>query len=184
MADNANEHVVIAIFTDQSAAERAIDSLKSWDHVNLDVKLGAIGTVIKDGDKVRTQVGRKTGKGAGVGAILGVIAAVLSGGVTLLGGVFSGAALGGVIGAFMKQSVQLNEDEIQALGRELEEGKVAVVVLCDADEIEPVTAHLTRSGGLVRTYDVPTKAVAETSDALAAESALAGTSSQTGAETV
>jgi uncharacterized membrane protein len=184
MADNTNEHVVIAIFAHQAAAELAIDSLKSWDYVNLDVKLGAIGTVAKDGDKVRTHVGRKTGRGASVGAILGVIAAVLSGGVTLLGGVFGGAALGGVIGAFMKQSLQLTEEEIQGLGRELDEGKVAVVVLCDEGEIEPVTTQLTRSGGQVRTYDVPKEAVAGTSAALAAESTLVETTSPTNAETM
>jgi uncharacterized membrane protein len=183
MAENKNEHVVIAIFADQTAAEQAVDSLKSWDRASSEIKLGAIGTIAKEGDKIRTHVGRKTGKGASVGAILGVIAAVLSGGVTLLGGVVGGAALGGVIGAFMKQSLQLTEEEIQALGRELDGGKVAVVVLCDAGEIEPVTTQLARTGGQVRAYDVPEEAVAATSEALAAESAPAETTSQTDAET-
>jgi uncharacterized membrane protein len=184
MADNTNEHVVIAIFAHQTAAEQAIDSLKSWDYVNLDVKLGAIGTVAKDGDKVRTHVGRKTGKGASVGAIVGVIAAVLSGGVTLLGGVFGGAAMGGVIGAFMKQSLQLTEEEIQSLGRELDGGKVALVVLCDTVEIEPVTTQLAGLGGQIHAYDVPKEAVAATSAALAAESAPAETTAQIDAETL
>src|SRR5262245_48412750 len=105
MADNTNEHVVITLFANQIMAEEAIASLKSWDHSSSEIKLGAIGSVTKDGDKIRTHVGRKIGKGGGVGAILGVIAAILSGGITLLGGIAGGAAVGGVIGTFMKQSL-------------------------------------------------------------------------------
>lgn len=64
-------------------------SLKSWDKANEDIKLGAIGK-------------RDTGKGAGVGLLLGIIAAVLPG-VTLLGGVVFGSALGGVVGSFVRK---------------------------------------------------------------------------------
>src|SRR5262249_22367972 len=173
MAESKNEHVVIAIYTDQIAAEQAVDSLKRWDRASSEIKLGAIGTIAKEGDKVRTHVGRKTGAGASVGAILGVIAAVLSGGLTLLGGVVGGGALGGVIGAFMKQSLQLTEEEIQQLGRELDGGKTAVVVVCDPHEIQAVSGQLESNGGQVRAYDVPKEAVAATSEALAAEGASA-----------
>ena len=77
MADNNNEHVVIALFADQTTAERAVNSLKSWDQADSEITRGAIGIITKDGDKVNTYLGRGTGKGASVGAILGVIAAVL-----------------------------------------------------------------------------------------------------------
>jgi hypothetical protein len=184
MADNKNEHLLIAIFVDQMAAEQAVDSLKAWDKASSDIKLGAIGTITKDGDKISTHVGRKTGKGASVGAILGIIAAVLSGGVTLLGGVVGGAAVGGVIGAFMKQSLHFTEEEIHALGSELDEGKVEVVVTCDPAEVEPVTAQLTRKGGQVRAYEVPKEAVAATSQALTAEGAPVDTTPQADTETV
>jgi|SwirhirootsSR2_FD_contig_81_699359_length_3304_multi_7_in_0_out_0_1 uncharacterized membrane protein len=184
MADNNNEHVVIAMFADQTAAGHAVDSLKSWDRASSEIKLGAIGTITKDGNKVSTHVGRKTGKGASVGAILGVIAAILSGGITLLGGVVGGAALGGVIGAFLKQSLQLTEEEIQSLGRELDGGKVALVVLCDTVEIEPVTTQLASLGGQIHAYDVPREAVAATTAALAAESTPVETTARIDAETV
>jgi len=183
MADDKNEHVVIALFADQTAAEQAVDALRTWDKASSEIKLGAIGTIAKEGDKVRTRMGRKTGKGASVGAILGVIAAVLSGGVTLLGGVVGGAALGGTVGAFMKQSLRLTEEEILELGCELDDGKVAVVVACDPIEIEPLAGELTRKGGQVRAYDVPKEAVAATSEALAAEGAPADTTSLTDTET-
>jgi len=182
MADNNNnEHVVIALFADQTTAERAVNALKSWDQADSEITRGAIGIITKDGDKVNTYLGRGTGKGASVGAILGVIAAVLSGGVTLLGGV--GGTTLGVIGSFIKQSMQLTEEEIHALGRELGGGKVAVVVVCDPVEIEPVTTQLAGTGGQVRAYDVPREAVAAISAALAAERAPAETTFQTDAET-
>jgi uncharacterized membrane protein len=179
MADNTNEQVVIAIFDDQTVAEQAVEGLRSWDQASSEIKLGAIGTIAKDGNKVKTHVGRKTGKGASVGAILGVIAAILSGGVTLLGGVVGGAGLGGIIGAFMKQSVHLTEEEIQALGRELDGGKVAVVVICDPNQSEATRAQLAGAGGQVRAYDVPKEAIAATEEVLETESAEAETISQT-----
>lgn len=179
MAESKDEHVVIAIFADQIVAAQAVDSLKRWDRASSEIKLGAIGTIVKEGNTVRTYVGRKTGAGASVGAILGVIAAVLSGGLTLLGGIAAGGVLGGVFGAFMRQSLQLTEEEIQELGRELDGGKAAVVVVCDPTEIEAVTAQLAGTGGQVRVYDVPKEAVEATSRALAAEGAPAGSTSQT-----
>jgi len=175
MANDKNEHVVIALFADENTAEQAVGALRTWDKASSEIKLGAIGTIAKEGDKVTTRTGRKTGKGASVGAILGVIAAVLSGGLTLVGGMVGGAALGGAVGAFMKQSLRLTEEEILELGHELDHGKVAVVVTCDPIEIEPLVEELTRQGGQVSAYDVPKEAVAATSEALAAESAPADT---------
>ena len=134
MSDNQNEHVVVAIFPNPHAADRAIEGLKTWDRADADIKLGAIGTLVKEGDKVKTHVGHKTGRGAIVGAVVGVIAGVLSGGLTLLGGLLGGGALGGAGGALMKQSLKLTKQEIDALGTELEAGKVAVVVTCDEAE--------------------------------------------------
>jgi len=168
MSDNRNIHAVIAIFADQSAAEQAIDSLKSWDHANAEIKLGAVGTLVKKGNKVTTHVGRMSGKGAATGAIIGVIAAVLSGGLTMVGGVVRGVALGGVIGTFMKRSLNLTEAEIQAIGAELDGGKVAVVVTCDAYEIEGTTAQLSNAGGVVRVYTIPQQDLAEVDQALTA----------------
>ena len=70
MADNKNDQVVIAFFPSAEEAERAAEALKNWDDANDDVKLDAVGTISKDGDKVKTRLGRKTGKG------LAVVAAV------------------------------------------------------------------------------------------------------------
>ena len=131
------------------------------------MKLGAIGTITKDGDKVKTHAGRKTGKGMLIGATVGVISAVLTGGATLIGAAVGTGAAGGVLGAFFKKSLHLTEDEIKSIGTELDGGKVAVVVNCDEDEIQPTTDYLTASQGTgTRVYRVPIDALEEAAPAV------------------
>jgi predicted flap endonuclease-1-like 5' DNA nuclease len=163
---NKNENVVIAVFKDYVAAEQAIVALRHWDKADREIKLGAVGTVSKADGKVETRVGRRVGRGAGVGAILGVIAGVLSGGVTVVGGAVAGTVLGAIVGSLSKRSLHLTEKEIEELGRELDAGKVAVVVNCDDYEIEGTRAHLSEAGGSVQTYEVPGTAIAEAVEAL------------------
>ena len=81
---NENDNVVIAFFADHAAADSAIEGIKNWDRINDHFELGSIGTIYKEGDKIKTKVGRKTGKGAKVGAVVGVIGAVLTGGALLV----------------------------------------------------------------------------------------------------
>ena len=161
MSNNLNENVVIGFFDGQGPADSAIEALKSWDKANDEIKLGAIGTIAKEGDKVKTHVGRKSGKGAAVGATIGVIGAVLSGGATLIGGAVAMGALGGVLGAFFKKSLHLNKEEIESIGLELDGGKVAVVVSCDDFEVEPTGEQLKNAGGTVRSYTIPEEALSE-----------------------
>ena len=61
--------------------DSAIEGIKNWDRINDHFELGAIGTIYKEGDKIKTKLGRKTGKGAKIGkaAVVGVIGAVLTG---------------------------------------------------------------------------------------------------------
>ena len=158
---NENDNVVIAFFADRAAAKSAIEGLKIWDKVNEQFKLGTIGTISKEGDKIKTEVGRKTGKGAAIGATVGVIGAVLTGGVSLVATTVGG----GVLGHFFKKSMQLTQEEIAEIGKELDGGRVAVVVACDDFEIPMVTEYLVGSKGTVRTYSVPQEALAEAANA-------------------
>ena len=43
----ANEQLVIAFFENEVAAEEAVDAIKQWDKDSKDVKLGAIGILVK-----------------------------------------------------------------------------------------------------------------------------------------
>ena len=156
-----NDIVLIAFFADEEVAKSAIEGLKIWDKSNENIKLGAIGTMSKDGDKVKTHVGRKTGKGMAIGATVGVIGAVLTGGVSLIVAAVGTSAVGGALGAFFKKSPGLTKEEIAAIGQELDAGRVAVVVNLDDYEVPLVTEYMVGSGGTVRTYNVPSAALAE-----------------------
>lgn len=154
---NENDNVVIACFADRATADEAVDGLKTWDKINENFDLGAIGFITKEDDKIKTHVGRKTGKGAAIGAAVGIIGAVLTGGVSLIATTVGG----GVLGHFFKKSLNLTPEEIVQIGQELEGGRVAVVVLCDDFEIPLVTEYLQGSRGTVRTYKVSQEALAE-----------------------
>jgi len=166
MSENQNEWVIVATFENETAADQAIKALKGWDKASDEIKLGAIGKIYKKGDKLKTSQERKTGKGAKVGAALGVTAAVLSGGVTLAAGVVTGGVMGGIAGSFFKKSLHLTTNEVQAIGAELDTGRAAVVVACEEPEVGPTSAQLTGSGGIVKTYLVPSELLDETAEAI------------------
>lgn len=156
-----NDHVVIAFYADEATAKATIDGLKMWDKANDHMKLGAIGMISKDGDKVKTSVKRKTGKGVAIGATVGVIGAALTGGMSLIAGVVGAGAMGGVLGAFFKKSMGLTKEEIAQIGQELDAGRVAVVVPCDDFEIPMVTEYVSGPGVTVRAYSVSSEALNE-----------------------
>ena len=62
---NENDNVVIAFFADQAAAESAIEGIKNWDQINDHFELGAIGTIYKEGDKIKTKVAAKPARAEG-----------------------------------------------------------------------------------------------------------------------
>ena len=166
MSKDKNEQVVIAMFDSEAAANSAVEAMKSWDKANDDIKLGSVGTITKDGDKVKTHLGHKTGKGATVGVVLGVIAAVLSGGIGLIGGLIGGSVLGAIGGSFFKKSGGLTKEEIQDIGNHLDTGGAAVVVACDPHEVNATAAELADAGGKVRNYEVPSDTVSEASKSI------------------
>jgi hypothetical protein len=108
-----------------------------------------------------------------VGAVLGVVAAAL-GPVGLIGGAVAGGALGGVVGSFLKKSVNLDKEAIAKIGAELDRGQVAVVIACDDFEVGPTSDQLAMIGGTVQSYEVPSEAIEEASQGIDAEAAVAG----------
>jgi len=168
-----NEQVIVAFFASKDLGDDAVLWLKSWDAYEEKVKLGSIGTIVKQDGKIKTHIGRKTGKGAKVGTVIGIIAAILSGGLTLVGGVVVGSATGGVVGAFLKKSTHLTKAEIEEIGKELDAGRVAVVVTCDEDEVTPTRRLLIDMGGQVRNYTVPEEAYTEAAKAVPGADAAA-----------
>jgi uncharacterized membrane protein len=93
---------------------------------------------------------------------------VLSGGITLLGGIVGG----GIIGALFHKRLGISKEQMAEIDGHLNDGKAAVGVLAGADEAEAVTAKLTELGGTaVESYEVAEEVVEEAIAAAEAEPA-------------
>jgi Protein of unknown function (DUF1269) len=162
---NKDRNVVLAYFPSADKADMAANSLKEWDQANDDIKLGGIAILTASDGKVdiRKVTPRSTGAGAKAGTIVGVVAAVLSGGVTLVGGVLVGVAGGALLGSFRKKGVKLTDADQQKMVAELNTGKAAVVVMVDDNEVEPTQKQLMSYGMGVQVdnFEVPAEAMAE-----------------------
>lgn len=156
MADDKT--LVLGIFPNEQAADDAVGSLKSWDKMDDDVKLYAIGVLTKDpktgGVKTEKMGARNWGKGAGIGLVLGAVAAIPTGGLSLaaLGG---GAVAGGVVGSFLHKGLGMSEDDAETIGSELEADHAAVGVLASPSEANTVAARIADLGGTIETHPVP-----------------------------
>jgi uncharacterized membrane protein len=137
-----------------------VNEVKAWDKASKEVKLGAIGVLVKDEDgKVKTD---KLGKRkSGTGALLGALVAVLSGGASLVGG----ALAGGVLGSFFHKGLGLSKDDLDRIGSELDGGKAAVCILAEPDEAAEVSDKLAALGGVPETHEVSEEAVAQAEEA-------------------
>lgn len=154
MPVDKNERLVIGYFVSKEQAEIAVDALHHWDTINTAVKLGNIGIMVKEDGKIKTIAPRRGGKGAALGLGIGAIAAVLSGGLTLVGGLLAGGVFGGAVGALFKKSLGLSPQDIEQITQQLDGGQAAVVVMCDDYEVDGVVADMKQSGGVVNSYDM------------------------------
>ena len=157
MADDKT--LVLGIFPDEAAADSAVGSLKSWDKMDDDVKLYAIGVLTKDpktgGVKTDKMGAKSWGKGAGIGLVLGAVAAIPTGGLSLaaLGG---GALAGGVVGNFLHKGLGMSDEDAQRIGSELQANHAAVGVLAAPSEAKLVSDRIAGLGGTIETHAVAT----------------------------
>ena len=103
----AKKQFVLAFFGSEAAADGAVNEIKQWDKASKEIRLGAIGVLVKDDKgKIKThKLGQRKTKG---GAVLGALAGVLSGGISVLGG----AVVGGILGAFFHKGLGLSKDDL------------------------------------------------------------------------
>jgi uncharacterized membrane protein len=156
------KQLVLAYFDAEGSADSAVEAIKAWDKAEKEIKLGAIGVLVKDEQgKVKTH---KLGKRhTGTGAVLLGVAAMLSGGLTVLGG----AVLGGLVGFFFHKGLGMKKDDIARLSTHLDGGKAAVGVLAKEEMAQAIAAKLTELGGVVETYEVSEEAEAHVEEAVA-----------------
>jgi uncharacterized membrane protein len=175
-----NERLIIGYFPNKEQAEHAVEALRHWDTSNAAVKLGNIGIMVKEDGKLKTSVPRKAGKGAALGLGIGAIAGILSGGMTIVGGLLVGGVIGGALGALFKKSLGLSPEDMQKIADHLEGGLAAVVVMCDDYEVDGVVADLKQSGGTVESFDMSSALLPDAEKAVndavgVAKSAVEGT---------
>ncbi len=148
--------LVLAFFTNEDEADYAVNEIKGWDKASKDVKLGAIGVLVKDEKgKIKThKLGARKGK---TGAVLFGLVGLLSGGMTVLGG----AVLGGILGSLFHKGLGMSKEDLARIDDDLNGGKAAVAILADTDEAAAVAAKLAELGGVPESHDVSDEAVQE-----------------------
>ena len=152
----SNKTVVLAIFSNEAAADTAAESLKDSGVAKRD----AIGVLVLDEKgKIKTdKVGKRSmGKGAGIGVALALVTPVGLGAVLV----------GGGLGALHHKNVGLSKADRDRIGSELEGGKAAVGVLAPVSEGSIVASKLTDLGGTTEAHDVPDEVLDEAHTAAA-----------------
>ena len=147
----SNKTVVLAIFSNEAAADTAAESLKDSGVAKRD----AIGVLVLDEKgKIKTEkVGKRSlGKGAGIGVALALVTPV---------GLAAGLIGGGLLGALHHKNLGLGEADRDRIGRELEGGKAAVGVLAPVSETSVVTSKLTDLGGMTEAHEVSDEVLEE-----------------------
>ncbi|MFF3454628.1 DUF1269 domain-containing protein [Streptomyces sp. NPDC002730] len=151
------QQLVLAFFSNEDAADQAAKALKNWEKASEYMKADAIGVLVKDkhGKIKEHKLGRRAGKkGMEVGVALGVIAAIPTGGLSLVGGALASGVGGGVIGEFFHKGLKMTNEDVERIGRELDEGHAAVGVLTWDFETEAVAEKLKETGGTLQTLEV------------------------------
>jgi hypothetical protein len=152
-----NQKVVIAFFDSEVAADQAAESLRSWEKASEEMKLGAIGVLVKDENgKVKDhKLGKREGKkGVGIGAILSLVAAIPTGGLSLVGG----AVGGGVVGEFFHKGLKMSGEDATRINSELDAGHAAVGALVEWDLADLVAGKLKEMGGTPEVHEVTEEA--------------------------
>lgn len=150
------KQLVLAFFENEAAADQAVDAVKQWDKASKEIKLGAIGILVKD-DKGKIKTHKLGKRKTGTGAIIFGLATVLTGGATLL----AGAVFGGVVGSFFRKGLGMSKDDLARIDGELDGGKAAVCILAALDEAAAVTAKLAELGGIAESHEVSEEVVQE-----------------------
>src|SRR5512143_2559117 len=130
----AKKELVLAFFANDAAADEAVKEVKQWDKASKEIKLGAIGVLVKD-DKGKIKTHKLGARKTGTGAVLFGLAAVLTGGATLL----AGAVFGGIVGSFFRKGLEMSKNDLARIVGERDDGKAAVCILAAPDEAAEVS---------------------------------------------
>jgi uncharacterized membrane protein len=159
----SDQHLVLAFFDNEAAADGAADAVRSWAKTNPRVELEALGVLVRDvhGEVKTHKLGpRETSKGLGIGVVLGAVAAVASGGISLLEGVAVGGAGGGVLGSLFHKSLGMTREDLDRISSRLDAGHAAVGALVLPAQADAVSEELQALGGEPEVHPVSSEQLA------------------------
>jgi uncharacterized membrane protein len=152
-----SDHLVLAFFETERAADGAAGAVRTWAARNRRVQIEAVGVLVNDENgHVKThKLGPSDGRmGIGVGIALGVVAAIASGGITLIEGAVVGGAGGGIVGALMHRGIGLSQADADRIGSRLGAGHAAVGVLVPLSQAAAISDELEALGGETEVHEV------------------------------
>jgi len=159
----AKQQLVLAFFENEAAADQAVGAVKQWDKASKEIKLGAIGVLVKD-DKGKIKTHKLGKRKTAAGAVIFGLAAVLTGGASLL----AGAVFGGIVGSFFRKGLGISKEDLARIDGELNGGKAALCVLAAPDEAAAISAKLAELGGQPESHELSAEVVQEAETAAAA----------------
>jgi hypothetical protein len=163
-----NQQLVLAFFDNEAAADAAVQALKGWDKATADIKLGALGILVKD-DKGKIKTHKLGSRKTATGAILFGLIGLLSGGMTVVGGLIFGA----IAGSLFHKGLGLSKEDLDRIGKELDGGKAAVALVVDAPMAGSTSAKLAELGGKPEAHEVTDEVVEQATAAAEAAPAEA-----------
>lgn len=177
--------VFIAAYTDENAADGALDALNEAKGGGFVYDDAAVVSRDADGKVDIKETGDMTsGHGAGVGALIGGVIGILGGPAGVALGAGAGAALGGVAA---HSDAGFNNDTLERIGGALPAGTSALAVTTSQDFIEAVRQAATEEQTLTMAQDIADEisgslsagqdvllALVLTEDAVAATKVVAG----------
>ena len=86
-------------------SDEPVNAIKQWDKASKEIKLGAIGVLVRD-DKGKIKTHKLGKRKTGTSAVLFGLAAALTGGASLL----AGAVFGGIVGSFFRKGLGMSKD--------------------------------------------------------------------------
>jgi uncharacterized membrane protein/predicted flap endonuclease-1-like 5' DNA nuclease len=167
---NKNRNLIVAYFDTADEADAVAVKLKLWDKDRKDIKLGGMGIITMEDDKLKIdKVGaRAAGTGAKWGTILGaaggLAAGLLTGGIGLIPGAIAGLGLGTGTGALFHKRVGLTDEDKARLEDHFRKGGAALAVMADDFEVEPTKTEIAELGGKVENFTVPEEVMTEVAD--------------------
>ena len=149
---DAGVGMFIAAYTDENAADGALDALKEATDGGFAYGDAAVVRRSAGGDVQIEETGdMSSGRGAGVGALIGGVIGILGGPAGVALGAGAGAAIGG---AAAHSDAGFNDETLERIGGVLPAGASALVVTTSKDFVESVRQGATDEQILTMAQDI------------------------------